>query len=116
MYKIGDKVVPHDKRLGLSLKDSIQCKLAAENNQKFLYVIGVNAIYELWCSFKKDGKEGEWFLKTDLTPYIEEKIEESGLFTDFVGLKLSNINGKELLDLFDRGILKETDEFVMGRK
>lgn len=116
MYKIGDKIVPHDKSVGCSLGNSDEWEKAQASGQKFLYVTSIDDDRCYWCALTLNDASSEYFFEDDLTPYFEEKSEETGLFQDFIGVTFSNINGKELLDLFDRGILKETDEFVMGRK
>lgn len=113
MYKMGDKVVPHSKSVGWSLESSNNWRMAKELGQKYLYLVGFDDNDKVTCSAYEDGS-GDFFLESDLTLYKEES--ENGLFQEFSGLKYTELMVKDLIDLVDKGIVKETDIIIVGRK
>jgi muramoyltetrapeptide carboxypeptidase LdcA involved in peptidoglycan recycling len=116
MYKLGDKVVPHDKSRGCNLKHSREWEKAKSNYQEFLYVTCIDDDNDIWCAYKNHDVQSEVFIEEDLTPYIEEKIEGKVLFQENMGVKYTELKVKDLIDLVDKGIVKETDVIIVGRK
>jgi len=80
-FQIGDKVVPVSKSVNGPLSASGQWEIAnKEKNQPFLYVtiqnysdLGYKGI--IVCHENKDSCSGDYFLESDLIPYIEPKPE-----------------------------------------
>jgi hypothetical protein len=116
MYKKGDKVVPHSKSIGCSLNDSEEWERAQASGQNFLYVTSISNEDDYWCAFTKNDDDSECFSQVDLTPYIEEKYQENGILLNFSGVKLNEYKVSDILELVNKGILKETDEIIVGRK
>ena len=72
-FKVGDKVVPVSKSVGVPLSHSACWKRAQKRNQAFLYVVPVVShdpvVYV--CSEDKGDYSGDYFLESDLIPYVE---------------------------------------------
>lgn len=73
-FKVGDKVVPVKKSVGIKLSKSINWIIAQRKEQNFLYVI----CYEdskVVCSHFPDEPDGDgdYFLESDLIHYVEPK-------------------------------------------
>lgn len=113
MYKVGDKVVPHSKSIGASWEEWRNWQEEDKKVFSFLYVTRIQEDGKISCSITSTGL-GDHFLEKDLTLYVEPK--ENGLFQEFEGVKCTELKVKDLIDLVNKGIIKETDVIIVGRK
>jgi hypothetical protein len=81
-FKVGDKVVPIAKTVGrISLDMSYNWNEARATGQNFLYVnelphthdIG-DPEYDAYICGRKDGDSGDYFMESDLIPYVDFEI------------------------------------------
>lgn len=101
-FKVGDKVVPHSKSFGWRLDDSINWTKARDAGQPFLYVTGTESdkgsdeVLVLCCHVCLAG-QGDYFLPSDLTLYVEpaeEEVKPDSVQTAFkVGGRVRFISG-----------------------
>jgi hypothetical protein len=82
-YKIGDKVIPFQKTVGIygNLSDSIVWKTAKDNDQQFLYITRIEIleerddVYFYVLDSEKDSKTGDYFNEEDFVPFSENKSQ-----------------------------------------
>ena len=66
---IGNKYVPHTKSVFASLEDCHHWLYAKEINQQYLYYRGMTGNYH--CFSCSNDANGDFFLPSDVTPYVE---------------------------------------------
>ncbi|MEY4332821.1 MAG: phage Yecey3 [Bacteroidota bacterium] len=72
-FKIGDKVVPLSKSIGMTkLPNCLQWQTAISTGQNYLFVTNIDGDI-VTCSHAKNVNVngGNWYLQSDLIPYVE---------------------------------------------
>lgn len=113
-FKVGDKVVPISKSIGISLEDCPSWCNAKKNNQPFLYVTNEdNKYYDdkrvISCS-EREKSFGDHFLPEDLTLYVEDTKGEITPMRQYAKLSVSQV-----IELIDAGILKRSDTLLISK-
>lgn len=79
MFKSGTKVYPKKKSFWDRLENSIVWSRAQAKGQDFLYVVdykNVEGVEVVRCSDHNGGYGGDYFLESDLVPYVEEDASQ----------------------------------------
>lgn len=78
-FKIGDRVVPHNKSVWSSLSESTHWSSAQRKNQPFLYITGFDTSEGkpvCTCAYNNNPDDGDFFLHSDLSLYVEPVVTQ----------------------------------------
>jgi hypothetical protein len=138
-FNKGDKVVPVSKSFWGGLEDSVSWRKAKEMEQPFLYVTRYDTEdgQQVVVASEHERYAGDYFLESDLVPYIEKesaemecqyKVGDTFYFNgvafkiDFHGLLdyhfVNQSNGMEVYTCYstpDRLVKEFTDDYLNGR-
>lgn len=107
--RVGDKVVPISKSVYRKWDDCPEWQDAVKSGQNFLYVRHIYEDGDISCTYSTESDSGSIYRERDLTLY------KGSTEPTFGGKKLSVFKAKEILDLINKGIIKEDDSLAVIR-